>query len=80
MEEIESAYLQTGTMINGCSQTETTLSNVRIKGIKMWKEPGLLVVLVKGKRTEIPLANIKGMYTVGSHEAPDFSKAIKKAK
>lgn len=62
MEEIEAAFLQTGTMINGCSQTETTLNNTRINGIKMFKEPGVLVVIVKNKRTEIPLGNVKGMW------------------
>lgn len=69
MEEIEAAFLQTGTMINGCSQTETTLNNTRIKGIKMFKEPGVLVVIVKTKRTEIPLGNVKGMWFKEPYEA-----------
>lgn len=74
MEEIEAAFLQTGTMINGCSQTETTLNNTRIKGVKMWKDNGVLVVIVKEKRTEIPLGNIKGMWFKEPYKADKKAK------
>lgn len=62
MQEVEAAFLQSGTMIHGVSQTETTINDNRVKGVKMFWEGHTLTVTVKNKSTVIPLTNIKAMW------------------
>lgn len=58
--KVTTALLHAGTMLPAGAGTETTLSDHRVKGIKMnWVPKEGLLIEVKGKKALIPPASLK---------------------
>jgi hypothetical protein len=55
------ASLHSGTDFPGGISAQTTLNETKVPGIKMYLNPGYLLVLVRGKQFAIPLASVKNM-------------------
>lgn len=61
------ASLHSGTDFPGGISAQTSLHEGKVPGIKMFLNPGYLLVLVKGMQFGIPLASIKNMQFEQSH-------------